>query len=110
MPRTAHGDTVKSEAQNSGKCSKIVRCVFVFLDSKVGWHSGRQPKNKEPTVKQTRKGRQNGTNTENKYHTENDKTPACLEIISKQSKRSTHAKEREGNITIQVKRMRAVQS
>lgn len=96
MPRTAQGDTVKSEALNSGKCLKIVRCIFcLFLEMKVGWHSGRQPKNKEPTVKQIRKGRQNGTYTENKYNTKNIKTPECLEIINKQSKRNTHAKERQ---------------
>lgn len=96
------GDTVESEAQNSGKCLKMVKCFFFpclfffFLDTKVGWHSGRQPKNKEPTVKQTRKGRQNSTNTENKYHTKNNKTAECLEIINKQSKRSMHTQEKGG--------------
>lgn len=109
MQRRAHAKVRLRTLENA---SKMVRCVFVsvFLDSKVGWHSGRQPKNKEPTVKQPRKGRQNGTNTENKYHTQNDKTPECLEIINKQSKWSTRAKDRGGNITIQVKCMRAVQS
>lgn len=105
MQRRAYAKVRLNTLENA---LKMVRCdfVFVFLDSKVGWHSGRQPKNKEPTVKQTIKGRQSGTNTENKYHTQNDKTPECLEILNKQSKRSTRAKDRGGKITIQVKRMR----
>lgn len=65
---------------------------FFFLDSKVGWHFGRQPNNKEPTVKL--EWESNMAQTLKANTTKNNKTTDCLEIINKQSKRSTHAKER----------------